>query len=139
MRTTNRIFNFLTAVSLFLAVTGFNKVQAQSFDPRDMDGLWERNDGMRISISGTGLFVEGGKAMIFNVGGSGWPESTAHYNFKFQNIKHKANNTWTAGNYKFSQEKRTVFSAGNSIFIMSDDKMEFSCDGSTYYRKSALR
>ena len=138
MRTTNQILNYITAFVIFLATIGFTKVQAQTFDAKDMDGMWERNDGMRIKIDGTAVFAEGSKAMIFNVGGSGWPESTVKYNYKFQDIKHKGNNTWTARNFKYSQEKKTVFSSGNSIFLMSKDKSEFTCDGYTYYRKSLI-
>ena len=139
MRTTKQILNCITAFVIFLATSSFYKAHAQSFDAKDMDGIWERNDGMRLSISGTAIFAEGSKAMIFNVGGSGWPESAAHYNYKFQDIKHKVNNTWTASNYKYSQQKKTVFSSGNSIFIMSNDKAEFTCDGYTYYRKSLIK
>ncbi len=138
MRTINRILNYVTVFVFFLAISSFSNLQAQTFDAKDMDGTWERNDGMRLSISGTAVFAEGSKAMIFNVGGSGWPESAAHYNYKFQDIKHKGGNTWTASNYKYSQQKQTVFSSGNSIFLMSKDKSEFTCDGYTYYRKSLV-
>jgi len=135
----NPVYRYLTALACFLAVIGFNPVSAQIFGAKDMDGFWERKDGVLISISGTAVFAEGSKALIFAVGNSGWPETVVQYNYKFQDIKHKGNNTWTASNYAFSKAKKTFISSGNSILVMNKDKSEFTCDGFTYYRKSLLK
>jgi hypothetical protein len=126
----------LITICLLLGITF--TVKAQTFDAKDMDGMWERNDGVRIQIQGTAIFTEGSRALIFAVGNSGWPESVVQYNYKFQNIKHKGNNTWTASNYAFSKGKNTFISSGNSILIMNKDKSDFTCDGYTYYRKSLI-
>lgn len=121
----------------FLIVTAFT-TNAQTFDAKDMDGIWERNDGVRLSIDGTAVFAEGSKALIFAVGNSGWPESVIKYNFKFQDIKHKGTNTWSASNFAYSKEKKTFIPSGNTSMIMSDDKSNFKCGGYTYYRKSLI-
>lgn len=128
----------VTVFILFLTMISFNNLHAQTFDAKDMDGMWERSDGVRISIDGTAVFVEGSKALIFAVGNSGWPTNVIQYNFKFQGIKHKGNNTWTASNYAFSKSKNTFISSGNSVLIMNKDKSNFTCDGYTYYRKSLI-
>jgi hypothetical protein len=127
----------LLLICLLIAAS-FTANAQTTFDPKDMDGIWERHDGVRISISGTAIFAEGSRALIFAVGNSGWPESVVQYNYKFQNIKHKDRNTWTAGNNAFSKGKNTFISSGNSILIMNKDKSEFTCDGYTYYRKSLI-
>jgi hypothetical protein len=136
---TKKISKQVIIILMFLVtLTGFNNLQAQSFDAKDMDGMWERNDGVRISINGTAVFAEGSRALIFAVGNSGWPESVIQYNYKFQNIKHKGSNTWMASNFAFSKSKNTFISSGNSSLIMSKDKSNFTCDGYTYYRKSLV-
>ena len=129
-----QIASFLFLFSLFC----FSNVQAQTFNAKDIDGMWERNDGVRIQIQGTAVFAEGSSALIFNVGNSGWPNSVVQYNYKFKNIKHKDKNTWTANNQAFSKDKKTFISSGNALLIMSTDKSEFTCSGLTYYRKSQL-
>ena len=113
-------------------------VTAQTFDAKDMDGMWERGDGVRVQIQGTAIFAEGSKALIFAVGNSGWPTSVVQYNYKFTNIKHKGNNTWTANNNAFSKANNTFIPSGNSILIMNKDKSDFTSGGYTYYRKSLL-
>lgn len=129
-----QIASFLFLFSLIC----FSNVQAQNFDAKDIDGMWERSDGVRIQIQGTAVFAEGSSALIFNVGNSGWPNSVVQYNYKFINIKHKEKNIWTAGNQAFSKDKKTFISSGNALLIMSTDKSEFTCSGLTYYRKSQI-
>ena len=126
----------LISICLLLATTF--TINAQTFDAKDMDGMWERNDGVRISITGTAIFAEGSRALIFAVGNSGWPTSVVQYNFKFTNIKHKENNTWTANNNAFSKANNTFIPSGNSILIMNKDKSDFTSGGYTYYRKSLI-
>jgi len=121
----------------FIIATVFT-ANAQTFNAKDLDGMWERSDGVRISISGTAVFADGSIALIFAVGNSGWPESVIQYNSKFKNIKHKENNTWTASNFAYSREKKTFISSGNTVLIMNDDKSDFKCGGYTYYRKSLI-
>lgn len=132
---TKKMKKLLTICFIIATIATTN---AQTFDAKDLDGMWERNDGVRISISGTAVFAEGSRALIFAIGNSGWPESVVQYNYKFQHIKHKGNNTWTANNYAFSKVKNTFISSGNSILIMNKDKSDFSCDGYIYYRKSLI-
>lgn len=136
--TTTRVLKFGTALFCFLTIMVISNVQAQTFDAKDMDGMWERNDGVRISIDGTAVFAEGSRALIFAVGNSGWPESVIQYNYKFQNIKHKGNNTWTASNNAYSKAKKNFIPSGSSLLIMNKDKSDFTCDGYTYYRKSLV-
>lgn len=126
----------LITICLLMATTF--TVTAQTFDAKDMDGMWERSDGVRISITGTAIFAEGSRALIFAVGNSGWPTSVVQYNYKFTNIKHKGNNTWTANNNAFSKTNNTFIPSGNSILIMNKDKSDFTCAGYTYYRKSLI-
>ena len=42
----------------FLVATTFT-ANAQTFDAKDLDGTWERNDGVGLSIDGTAVFTEG--------------------------------------------------------------------------------
>ena len=132
----NKLFSLLV---FFMIIFSINNLLAQTFDARDLDGMWERSDGVRISITGTAIFAEGSRALIFAVGNSGWPTSVVQYNYKFTNIKHKENNTWTANNNAFSKANNTFIPSGNSILIMNKDKSDFTSGGYTYYRKSLIR
>lgn len=127
--------------SMLLIFCFFNVtiLQAQSFDAKDMDGMWERNDGVRVQILGTGTFEEGGNAIVFSVGNSNWPASSVNYNFKFRNILHNGDNTWTASNFAYSTGKRTWVADGSVILTMSKDKKEFYASGITYTRKSLIK
>lgn len=131
-------FKYTASLILLLILFSCATIKAQTFNAKDIDGMWERNDGVRIQIQGTAVFAEGSSALIFNVGNSGWPNSVVQYNYKFKNIKHKDKNTWTANNQAFSKDKNTFISSGNALLIMSTDKSEFTCSGLTYYRKSLL-
>lgn len=131
-------FKYTASLILLLILFSCTTIKAQTFNAKDIDGMWERNDGVRIQIQGTAVFAEGSSALIFNVGNSGWPNSVVQYNYKFKNIKHKDKNTWTANNQAFSKDKNTFISSGNALLIMSTDKSEFTCSGLTYYRKSLL-
>lgn len=121
----------------FLLATIFI-TNAQTFDTKDMDGTWERNDGVRVSIDGTDKFAEGSIALIFAVGNSGWPESVIKYYSKFRNIKHKGKNTWTANNFAYSRSSKSLIADGVATLVMSDDKSYFKCGGLVYTRKSLL-
>jgi hypothetical protein len=124
-------------IILLILISFFNypKINVQDFDARDIDGMWERNDGVRIQIQGTAVFAEGSNALIFAVGNSGWPISSIRYNYKFQNIKHNGDNTWKAGNYAYSKANNGWISSGNAILVMSMNKEEFTFGGFTYFRK----
>jgi hypothetical protein len=115
-----------------LLVFGFNEMKAQNFSAKDIDGNWIRDDGMGISITGTAMFAEGSKALVMFVGKSGWPESTAHYAYKFQHIKYVSGNTWKAINYKHRVETGVRIEDGEVSFTMSDDKKSFKASGYTY-------
>ncbi len=138
MKTKKRT-KYLAIVMFLITMAGFNNLQAQVFDEKDINGTWERSDGVRISIGGTGLFDIGGSALIFAVGNSGWSTKVVQYNYKFQNIKHKENNTWAASNYAFSKERDTFIPSGNALLIMNKEKSEFTCSGFTYFRKSLIK
>lgn len=126
----------LITICLLIATTF--TTNAQTFDAKDLDGTWERNDGVRVSIDGTDKFAEGSIALIFAVGNSGWPESVIKYYSKFKNIKHKGNNTWTANNYAYSRSSKSFIADGVATLLMSDDKSYFKCGGLVYTRKSLL-
>ena len=126
------------AIILLLILAGFTSAYAQTFDAKDLDGTWERNDGVRLSIDGTAVFAEGSIALIFAVGNSGWPESVIKYYSKFKNIKHKGNNTWTANNYAYSRSSKSFIADGAATLVMSDDKSYFKCAGLVYTRKSLI-
>ena len=126
-------------ITICLLLATIFTINAQTFDAKDLDGMWERSDGVRVQIQGTAIFAEGSRALIFAVGNSGWPTSVVQYNFKFTNIKHKENNTWTANNNAFSKANNTFIPSGNSILIMNKDKSDFTSGGYTYYRKSLIR
>jgi len=121
----------------FLLATIFI-TNAQTFNAKDMDGTWERNDGVRVSIDGTDKFAEGSIALIFAVGNSGWPESVIKYYSKFRNIKLKRNNTWTANNFAYSRSSKSFIADGIATLVMSDDKSYFKCGGLVYTRKSLI-
>lgn len=120
---------------LFCMMFGFTNLNAQKFDAKDIDGNWTRDDGMKIGISGTAVFGEGSKAMVMNVGKSGWPPSTAHYAYKYQKIKYISGNTWKGINYRHRTETDARIEDGEAVFIMSDDKKSFKATGGYTYRK----
>ncbi|AWK06363.1 hypothetical protein HYN56_19885 [Flavobacterium crocinum] len=121
-------------LTLILTVLGTGQIQAQGFSPKDLDGNWTRNDGMMISISGTGTFEEGGNALVMSVGQSGWPASTAHYAFKYREIKYVQGNTWKGINYRHRTETNARVKDGEAIFVMSNDKKSFKASGYTYIK-----
>ncbi|TDE53075.1 hypothetical protein [Flavobacterium sp. GT3P67] len=129
---------YLALLVFLMGVININNLQAQTFEAKDMDGMWERNDGVRISIDGTAVFAEGSKALIFAVGNSGWPTNSIQYNFKFKNITHNGDNTWNAGNQAYSKGTSTWQSSGNVTMTMNKDKSAFNCGGFTYSRKSLI-
>lgn len=122
---------FIVLMLIFTAF-GFNEIKAQSFSAKDLDGNWTRSDGMMIAIGGTGLFEEGGNALVMSVGKSGWPESTAHYAFKYREIKYIGGNTWKGVNYRHRVETDARVKDGEAIFVMSNDKKSFKASGYTY-------
>jgi hypothetical protein len=130
MKTTKKPFLLL----LFVAMVGMSTVKAQSFSAKDLDGTWTRSDGMVIGIVGTAMFEEGGNALVMSVGKSGWPASTAHYAFKYREIKYIKDNTWKGINYRHRQETDARIKDGEAIFVMSNDKKSFQASGYTYYR-----
>ena len=127
--------SFIVLMLIFTAF-GFNEIKAQSFSAKDLDGNWIRDDGMGISISGTAIFAEGSKALVMFVGKSGWPESTAHYAYKFQHIKYVSGNTWKATNYKHRVETGVRIEDGEVTFTMSDDKKSFKVTGGSTFRRN---
>ena len=56
---------------LLLMMLGFENVKAQNFSAKDINYTWTRDDGMKIIIAGTGIFGEGGNALVLSVGKSG--------------------------------------------------------------------
>lgn len=121
---------------LLCAMFSFSSLNAQSFSAKDLDGNWIRDDGMGISITGTAIFAEGSKALVMFVGKSGWPESTAHYAYKFQHIKYVSGNTWKATNYKHRVETGVRIEDGEVTFTMSDDKKSFKVTGGSTFRRN---
>ncbi len=111
-----------TSLILLLLMVGFMNLNAQNFSAKDINHNWTRDDGMRISISGTGVFEEGGSALVMGVGKSGWPTSTQNYAFKFRRIFYVKDNTWKAVNYRHRVETGARVEDGEVIFVMSDDK-----------------
>ena len=73
-----------TSLILLLMMLGFANLTAQNFSAKDINHIWTRDDGMKISILGTGTFGEGGNALVMSVGKSGWPASTQNYAYSGQ-------------------------------------------------------
>ena len=115
----------------FLIITTFT-VNAQTYSPKDINSGWKRSDGMFITINGTAVFADGGKAMVMDVGKSGWPVSTQHYAYKYMDIRHVEGNIWKATNYRHRVETNARVKDGEATFIMAADKKSFTTSGYTY-------
>ena len=133
MRTNQKI---RTSFILLLMILSFNNLVAQNFSAKDINHVWTRDDGMKISILGTGIFAEGGNAIVMAVGKSGWPTNTQNYAYKFRAIFYVRDNTWKAVNYRHRVETGARIEDGEVIFVMSDDKKSMKILGgyNTYTR-----
>ncbi|WP_445747239.1 hypothetical protein [Polaribacter sp.] len=119
---------------LFLGILVSSATIAQEFNKKDIKGMWKRSDGLIITISGVGTFEEGGNALVFGVGDSGWSQTCVKRCFKFREIQYEGGNEWISNNkmymptVDYTKNDRTV------TIKMADDKKSFTASRYTQYK-----
>ena len=109
-------------------------VSAQEFNKKDINGMWKRSDGLIITISGAGTFSEGGNALVFGVGNSGWSQTWARRCCKCREIQQEGGNEWSAKNKMYMRNGDYTKDDGTVTILLEDDKKSFTAGGFTYYK-----
>ncbi len=119
---------------LFVGMLVSGALSAQEFNKKDINGMWKRSDGLIITISGVGTFSDGGHALVFAVGNSGWSQSCVKRCWKFREIQYKEGNQWSANNKMYMPTGDYTKDDGTVTIKMADDKKSFTAGGFTYYK-----
>ena len=119
---------------LFVGMLVSSAVSAQEFNKKDINGMWKRSDGLIITISGVGTFSEGGNALVFGVGNSGWSQTCAKRCFKFREIQYEGGNECSAKNKMYMRNGDYTKDDGTVTILLEDDKKSFTAGGFTYYK-----
>lgn len=119
---------------LFVGMLVSGALSAQEFNKKDINGMWKRSDGLIITISGVGTFSDGGHALVFAPGNSGWSQTCAKRCWKFREIQYEGGNEWSANNKMYMPTGDYTKDDGIVTILLEDDKKSFTAGGYTYYK-----
>uniref|UniRef100_UPI004049445A hypothetical protein n=1 Tax=Flavobacterium sp. TaxID=239 RepID=UPI004049445A len=127
--TTKKVTSLLV---LLIVMMSCNLVAAQTFNRKDINGMWKRSDGLIITISGVGTFSDGGHALVFAPGNSGWSQTCAKRCWKFRQIQYEGENQWSANNKMYMPNGDYTKDDGTVTIRLAEDKQSFTAGGFTY-------
>lgn len=113
-------------ISTFFFFTSYS-LHSQSFSSTDIEGYWERSDGMVVNISGITKWADGARGSLSEPGSDRYIKSVQSQFEKFINLKHLGRNTWKGGAGYYYQRGGKVVELwhGDTTITMSDNKKSF--------------
>jgi hypothetical protein len=138
---TPAMYKFL--LTAFFAIATTVAIGQTKFKARDLNGIWVRDNGFKLSIVGVGIFTEAGnpRGEVLSVGNSPFPPQ-AKGGMKYNQITYLGDNKWQAEHFSWHSEgdieKGYWKSFGNTVITMSEDKNSFNDTKATYKRQEPL-